>query len=78
MLATQTAREFLAELGTGGWLPGPPPGFPAACLLADRACYGRLVCTLCGHGRHDVAPYHRGRAYLLVCTCKSCGHAVEM
>ena len=74
---TTTATALIAELRSQGFRAGPPAHLWAECLVDDIANYSMLECPACGHARHRVTPYHHGRAYRLVCVCRSCGNAIE-
>lgn len=78
MTHTPTAHDLIDELRAEGFQEGPPPHLHAESLMEDLASYSTLECEVCGHGRHSVQPFHRGREYRLVCVCRACGNAVEM
>lgn len=70
--------NLIDQLREQGFVEGPPAHLSAEFLMADLASYSRLHCEACGHKRHNVNPYHRGREYRLACVCRKCGHACEM
>lgn len=78
MTLATSAPNLIDQLHADGFQEGPPLHLDAADLMADLASYARLECEVCGHQRHNVKPYHRGREYRLACVCRGCGHACEM
>jgi hypothetical protein len=72
------APDLIDELNADGFLEGPPDDLSVEFLMADIDSYSRLECEECGHQRHEVKPFHRGRQYRLVCVCRKCGNAVEV
>lgn len=74
---TTTTATLTEALLADGYRPGPPRQLHAEHLQADIAIYSTLECEQCGHDRHAVQPFHRGRAYVLVCSCRACGHQTE-
>jgi hypothetical protein len=66
-------REWLAQ----GFAEGPPAHVAADLVDIDRRIYSRMRCVACGHGSHKVQPYHRGREYRLLCSCRKCNSGVE-
>ncbi len=78
MMLTTTAPNLIDELRADGFREGPPAHLDAQALRADLRSYSRLECEQCGHKRHKVTPWHRGREYRLVCSCRACGNATEM
>lgn len=78
MTLSTTTPDLIDELQADGFREGPPSHLRVELLLDDIASYSHLQCEQCGHGRHFVKPFHRGREYRLVCVCRSCGNATEV
>ena len=78
MTTTTHANDLIAELLADVFTQGAPRHLHSECLMADLDTYSTLECEHCGHASQRVTPYHKGRAYRLVCVCRQCGHPQEM
>ena len=78
MTTPTAAPDLIHELREEGFTEGPPRHLHAEYLMDDIESYSTLECAACGQARQRVTPYHRGRAYRLLCECRACGHATEM
>ena len=71
-----TATSIEHEYHLLGFTKGAPPHVPAEFVQADIRIYARLKCP-CGHRGHKVQPWHRGREYRLLATCRKCAAGVQ-
>jgi len=72
-----TEAGIAAELRRLGFVEGAPPHIAPALVDADIRIYNHLACPSCRKRGMRVQPYHRGREYRLVCSCRKCGAEQE-
>jgi hypothetical protein len=67
------AALLVRELLLLGFVEGAPPHIPTALVQADLRIYRTMRCPSCRGRGMAVQPYHRGRAYRLLASCRKCG-----
>jgi len=77
IISTPTAEAIERDLRAMGFTKGAPCHIPPHLVAGDVASYRRMRCAACGHGGHCVAPWHRGREYRLLATCRKCAAGIE-
>lgn len=75
---TPTTRDSVERgLVDSGYRWGGPDHIPCMAVLEDVLAYREMECEMCLASCQTVIPYHRGREYLLLVQCRTCGHTVE-
>ncbi|HTU21791.1 MAG TPA: hypothetical protein VMG10_27380 [Gemmataceae bacterium] len=73
----QLTPSLAEELHHLGYTEGAPSHIPPTVVAADMRIYRVQRCGECGSRGHKVIPFHRGRQYRLVCSCRKCGSEME-